>query len=196
MDGEDWNVGKTQIATKFSSSLIQGFGEKRAKDFEARQLKRNAKAISAKGNREAIEVRRQGKIMASNARASMAGSGGVTTDSQAVEQLSSIKQRTDYNAVTALFEANTQADALRTEASAKKIEGQRAVTSGVVKSLSTVLKNSDKIFGKKPPKKTDEEDKRRVRNRKDWLEWLAVRFPNKRRAQNRKKRAYNQKRGY
>ena len=151
MESINWSGFDTQTSMNIANPIIKGFGVKKAKEFEAQQLKRNANAIASKGNREANETRRKGKILASNARAAMGGSGGTTTDAGSVNQLSDIKQATDYNALSALFEAETQADSMKLAAKAKKAEGGRAMAAGATKSISTILKNSDKLF--KPYKK-------------------------------------------
>jgi len=148
MEGLNWNAGDAKLANDISTPLITAFGANAAKSFEARQLKRNATASLAKGTREAQEIRRQGKIQASNARAAMSGMGGITTDAGAVRELGDIKKVTDYNALSALFESETEAENLKLKARTSKLEGRQAGMAGVRKSLATVLKNSDKIFGK------------------------------------------------
>ena len=147
MEGLNWNK-KLELGTEIANPLITAYGANTAKKFEASQINRNAKAISAKGNREAYETRRQGKVLASNARAAMAGSGGLTSDAGAVEDLAKIKRTTDYNALSALFESETQAENLKMKAKARTLEGRQGNIGGLRKSLSTVLSNSDKIFGK------------------------------------------------
>ena len=138
----------SQLINEVATPLIAGYGQQKSKKFEARQLDRNAKALSAKGSRDEQEIRRQGKVLSSNARAAMGGAGGVVGDAGGIESLAGLKGATDYNALAALFESETKADSLKTKARSARMEGSRAMTTGVKKSLSTVLKNSDKIFGK------------------------------------------------
>lgn len=168
---EALSAGKAQSINSIATPLIEGYGAYRSKKFEARQINRNATAIAAKGTRDAAEVRRQGKLMASNARAAMAGSGGVSSDAGGIEGLANIKRVTDQNALTALFESETQADSLRLQAKAVKQSGRQALAGGVKKSLGTVLSNSDRIFSKDSP--TFAGDKKSDYTGDKYKKWLA-----------------------
>ena len=147
MEGMNWNADNAQILNTVVNPLIEGYGEKSARDLEAKQLKRKANAITAKGTREAEEQRRRGKVMASNARAQMAGSGASASDAGAIEHLGNVEHLTKYNSLNALFEAETDAGAEKLAARSSEYQGRRARNQGGVKSLATVLKDADKIFG-------------------------------------------------
>lgn len=132
--------------TDVATPLIGAHGAATSKKFEARQIKRNADAIAAKGSRDAQEVRRQGKITASNARAAMAGAGGLVSDAGGIEGLAAIKQVSDQNALSALFESDTQSENLRMKARAVKQSAKGEYRKGATKSLGTILRDADKIF--------------------------------------------------
>ena len=138
----------SQRINETATPLIEAYGKSTALKFQAKQLERNARALEAKGTRDAAEIRRQGKVLSSNARAAMAGAGGSASDAGAVEGLAKLKGATDYNALAALFESETKADEMTAKARAKTFQARQAEEAGAKKSLSTVLSNSDKIFGK------------------------------------------------
>lgn len=85
------------------------------------QLDMNADAIEALGIREAGEERLRGDVMLSNAKAAMAGSGMVTTDVGAVEQLARIRDRSDYNALGAIYESRVDASKERYQAGMNEV---------------------------------------------------------------------------
>lgn len=126
------------------SQVTSGLAKKSQADFQASQLEANAKASKAKGTRDAEEERRRGDIILSNARAAMAGSGGVTTDAGAIETLAGIQNETDYNSLATLYEGDERATSLRTAASAKKYEGKIARTRGITGSIGSMLQRYSK----------------------------------------------------
>jgi hypothetical protein len=129
-------------AMKVASSMSQGNAQAAAAAFEADQLERNSIARYAQGTREAQERLREGRIIQSNARAAMAGSGGVTDDPAALETQAEIRNATDYNALAALYNAEVDANAMSNAASARRYEGKLAKQKGMMGALSTVLKSS------------------------------------------------------
>lgn len=130
------------------SAIAEGVATQKAKDYEAAQLFRGAKAVQARGTRASADQKRKGEIIQSNARAAMAGSGGVTTDPGAIEQLGDIKQATDYNALAAIYEAETKAQGLRARGKAAIYEGKAAKKAGARKALGTLLSGGGMIAGK------------------------------------------------
>lgn len=125
-------------------SILQGRDIDKLKRFEAAQLTKKAQAVKGAGSREAIEERRAGKILESNIRAAQAGAGGLTTDVGAIEQQAKAKEITDYNALAALFEAETVSDTLKLAAKGKRWEGKAAIKAGRRKALSTVISDLGK----------------------------------------------------
>lgn len=145
---EDPTKAMELFATVMSGAgtMTQGEGAARSADFEAKQLDRNAKDVYAQGTRTAAEDRRQSKIRQSNAKAAMAGSGGVTTDVGATNVLSKIEQVGEYNALSALFSAGTQSEGLKTQAKARRVQGKTARRSSRIGSLGTVLTGVSKAY--------------------------------------------------
>jgi len=136
-------------STLFSSvsSLVGGGAADKAAKFKAQQIERNAKARRASGTRETQEGLRKGRALQSDAIAQMAAGGGAF-DAGSIEQLAELKQTTDYNALTALFEAEEQAKGLDLAAKGTRIEGKMAKKKGQRKALSTILTGaSEGVFG-------------------------------------------------
>jgi len=102
--------------------------------------RRRAKAAMATGQRKAIEERRRGKAIQSDAVAAMAAGGGVSDDAGAIETLAKIEQVTDYNALSALYEGDSEAEGLRLE---NRYNKKIAKT----KKFATALSGASTAFG-------------------------------------------------
>ena len=128
------------------SSIAGGIAEDKAASAEAKQLRTNANARYAQGTREAYQARQDGKRVESDAVAAMAGGGGAF-DAGMAERLGEIGEVTDFNALAAMYEAETEADGMRRQARATRKAGQRALATGFVKAGATALDGASKIFG-------------------------------------------------
>lgn len=84
---------------------------------EARQMERSAISIENQGVRAAMIEQHKTKMVSSDAIAQMAAGGGVVDDLA----LARIKQRGEYNAMSAIFDARTKAIDLRYQASMTRI---------------------------------------------------------------------------
>ncbi len=127
------------------SAIQQGKFAKEAADYEAAQLDRQGDREFAAGTRESAEHARQGRIAASNARAQMAGGGGVTDDSQATEILGEIGANAKYNALAAIYSAKTRRQGMRSRASGRRVEGKMASRASRWKALGTVIGGGARI---------------------------------------------------
>ena len=130
------------------SSVMGGVAADKAASSEAKQLRRNANARVAQGTRDVHEIKRDGKRVESDAVAAMAG-GGSAFDAGMAERLGDIGEITDYNALAAMYEAETDASGLRMQAKARRKSGQRALATGFIKAGSTVLDGASKYYGPK-----------------------------------------------
>jgi hypothetical protein len=133
-------------------SYRQGQAAKASAEYEAKQFDKQSKAATAEGTRAAEEIRRQGAIMQSNARAAMAGSGGTASDAGAISTLGKIGAETDYNSLAAMFEAKSEAQGLQTAASTRRYEGDLAQRAAKQKTLSTVLSGASRTYGSFKPR--------------------------------------------
>lgn len=132
-------------AFNIGSSIAEGNAADKAARFKAKQVERNAIAKRAQGTRQTQEGLRQGRKLQSDAIAAMAAGGGSTTDVGAIEQKAKLKQATDYNALTALFEAEEQAKGMDLAAKGMRMEGKMAKKAGQRKAISTIMEDADKI---------------------------------------------------
>ena len=116
-----WAVA-AEIGLTVASSLLGGSdnsaarAQARAAALEAAQLERRAKQEEAEGGRAAVEIKRQGDVLNSDARAAMAASGGITDDAGSVDILGEIKGVVEHNRLSALFTARQTAEDTRQSA--------------------------------------------------------------------------------
>lgn len=114
-----------------------------------RQYGRAADETVASGQRRAAEIRRQGDVLKSDAIAAMAGGGGVADDVGAIKRLADIEQVTNYNALSALYGANTEAQQLRYSGEVAKARGTQARKTSYLNMGATVLDAFSQRRGKK-----------------------------------------------
>lgn len=127
------------MAVGAAIGIKQGEEQGEMKRKQEAQIRKNAIAKRAKATREAQKIKRRGDIMASNARAAMAASGGVASDPGAIDRLAGIGEITDYNTFAALYAGEEQATALDDAADLTRHQGKAAVQAGYMKALSTVI---------------------------------------------------------
>lgn len=89
-------------------------------NIEARSMERKAARTEAAGTRAAMAEQYKGRVAMSDATAAMVAQGGVVNP----EQLAKLKQRADYNALSAVYDAKSAAADLRMAAGLKRIEGK------------------------------------------------------------------------
>lgn len=98
-----------------------------------------AKTQRAAGSRRAYEAKREGEYVESAARAAMAAGGGTTTDAGASKILGDIGAESEYKALSALYEGETEADISEWEGRAKKRASK-------VQALSTLLSGGAGVY--------------------------------------------------
>jgi len=126
-------------------SYAEGQQARKAAKFEAQQLEAQGTAAYAKGTREAALERRKAAILTSNTRAAQAGS-GAAFDEGAVETLGDIGAEGEYNALSALFEGESQQAGLKAQAAARRWEGKQQQSTAMRKTLSTIISGASKGF--------------------------------------------------
>lgn len=127
-----------------ATAISEGNAADKALRFKAKQIERNATAKRAQGTRQAQEGFRFGKKSQSDMQAIMAASGGSTTDAGAIEQKAELESVTDYNALTALFEAEEQAKGMDLAAKGARMEGKMAKKAGQRKAIGTIMEDAQK----------------------------------------------------
>lgn len=122
-----------------SSSIRQGKQQNAAARLEADQLEKEGLRAYAQGTREQNEQLRQGRILASNMRAQMAGSGGTTDDPGATEMIAKVGRDAEYNALAAMYDAKSRHRGYGFQAKVSRWGGRNAKQAGRLKATGTVL---------------------------------------------------------
>jgi hypothetical protein len=110
--------------------------------FEAEQMLDNAKARLATGSREASEVRYRGRISESDAVAAMAGQGGETDP----VLLAKIREKTSYNALAALFDAEVDSNKIKDKAALTRYQAAAGHSANMFSAGTTFLSKSMPLF--------------------------------------------------
>lgn len=134
-------------ALQAGGQIAAGNNARKDANYQAGILQQDANAARATGTYQAYETRRQGRVAMSDARAAMAGSGGVTTDPGATDILGNISNTYGYNALMALYNANAKARGLDAASLAKRYEGKLAQRASRIKALGTAISGGTSAYG-------------------------------------------------
>jgi len=132
---------------QISGAVMQGVAGQDAAKYEAEMMRRRANQEYANMTQEAQRRKREGDRMMSNARAIMAGSGGVTTDAGATSALGDIASQRDYNVLAAMYQGEQAKQDWESKADARKYEGKV----GMSNAISTSLSSAFSLFAKNAP---------------------------------------------
>jgi len=137
------------VTTTLVSGKLQGDAQKDAAKDQSRQMTANAARREQEGRMDAAEVRRKNRILLGDARAAMAGSGGTTTDGQALLQLGELAGEGKFNELSYLSEAKLDADAMRSGADAVQRSGRAAARTTYANSITSAVTSSagSKLMG-------------------------------------------------
>lgn len=114
-------------------------------DFEASQMERQAGQELAVSQRQAEQARRESRYAQSRAQAVAAASGAGATDPTVVNLIGGIEKEGEYNALTALYNGQQNADALRTGGSIKRQTGKAYRSAGNTNAFATVLSGASSM---------------------------------------------------
>lgn len=114
-----------------------GMAQEQASRYAADQADAQAGQEIAMSQREAQDARRQERFAQSRLQALAAASGGGATDPTVLNLSSGIAEEGTYNALTALYNGEERARALRTTAIANRFEGAQYRRAGEVKRKSS-----------------------------------------------------------
>jgi len=117
-------------------------------NFRAGQLNQEANATEAASQRTASEQRRQAGIINSRVQALAAGSGASATDPTVLNIEGNIAKEGEYNALTALYNGDTQAGSMRAEAVNVQKSGANAASAGSMNAFSTILSRGSSLYDK------------------------------------------------
>lgn len=106
-----------------AGTIYSGLRGKANADFEAKQMRKKADDELAIGQRNATQARREKESLLSKARATAAGSGTDVSDPGIVSIMSGIEQQGEYNALSAMYNAELAKTGLYAQAKQRKSEG-------------------------------------------------------------------------
>lgn len=139
-------------------SIFGGIQKSKALKFEAKQLEGNAGLERAMSQREAMEERRQARLLNSRALAVAAASGGGTDDPTVVNLMADIEGEGEYRALSSLYSGETSARGMEAEAKARRKEAKNAKIAGFIDGASSILGAGSSLadrYGDKKKAKTD-----------------------------------------
>lgn len=134
-------------AMNVSSILDQGEQTYKNSILQAGEMRAQGDAALAESAFEARQQREAGDTAIGDARAAIAGGGGVASDEGSVEVLSEMDERTKFNSMAALFRGRSARKQLYTQAAITEREGKKAFTGAGRKALATVFSGGAKAAG-------------------------------------------------
>lgn len=133
-------------ALTVAGSWLEADAERKALRMKADQLQERGRAAYSDATRSAAEEIRQGKILQSNARAAMAGGGGVTTDQGAEAILGRIGGDASYNAFARMFEGRTRQEDFERQAATARREARLTQRAGTLRTVRTALSGAGRTY--------------------------------------------------
>jgi regulator of protease activity HflC (stomatin/prohibitin superfamily) len=124
---------------KGAGSIFGGISQSKALKKQARELDVNAGQTRAMSQREAMEERRQARLLQSKGLAIAAASGGGVDDPTLINQLADIAAEGDYRASVALYGGETEARGYEAEARARRKAGKNAKIAGFINGAASLL---------------------------------------------------------
>lgn len=141
-------AGASAIGTAISAAgtIAGGQAAKSAADYRAQQYNLQAQTSTAEGQRQMMEEQRKGALVGSTLQARAAASGGSATDPTVLKLGSDIAGRTEYGALSDLFQGQDRSAGLYDEANAAKASGDAAVTGSYFGAAGTVASGVGSMF--------------------------------------------------
>lgn len=123
-----------------------GQQKKAEANFEANQMEANANNAEAAAQRKMIEQNKETAYVQSNLQAAAAGGGGSATDPTVVTDIKTIAGEGRYRALTDLYEGDTEAQSLRTQAAATRVGGVNAARAGNLNAFAKGLSGASSLY--------------------------------------------------
>lgn len=137
------------------SAIQQGQQQKEWGDYQAKQAEADAKAEKSAAEVHAEKIRKLARIQASEANASLAGSGVDVGEGTAININKDIYANAEYDALTTILNGADAARRGEAAAAGYRLRGQQARQAGNLGAASSVLGGAMKIAeGWKTPSKT------------------------------------------
>jgi hypothetical protein len=138
-------VGAT--ALQAGGTIIGANAEAKSLRSEAAQLDAMAGQDRASSQREAVEQRRQARLLQSRALAVGAATGGAM-DPTVVNTIADLEGEGAYRALTALYEGEESAQSKEAEAKARRKEAKNVKRAGLINAGAQVLSSASSLAGK------------------------------------------------
>jgi len=126
-------------ALSTDATMRHHFALKRSRDFEAEQLDTNAGQVIAAGTHEVEDEARKYEVLQSQALAVAGHSGGGTMDNNVVNIIAGIAEEGERTSQRIMFSARDKARVMKTQAGAKRFEGDQIAKAGKRKGINTLL---------------------------------------------------------
>lgn len=137
-------VGMSVLSAK--GQMDQGAAAEQAAQIEAQQLEAQAGQARATAQRAAIEERRQGELASSRLTALAAASGAGATDPTVVSLDQGIAEQAEYNALTRLYEGESQARGMETSANLTTAAGAAQKKASNIGATTTAVEGGVSLF--------------------------------------------------
>lgn len=122
-------------------TIAGGQAAKAAGDYRAQQAEMAAKEARAASQREAMDKRREGTLMASRLQARAAASGGGADDPTVLDLAGDIAQRSEYGALLDMYKGENRARGLLDDAATSRFEGRMKQNQSYLAAAGTLLKS-------------------------------------------------------
>ena len=132
-----FNVGSTIFNA--GGAIMSGISAKQEKDYEAAQLDQNAKAEVAAATRKMQLERRDTDIAESRVR-NLAAAGGGALDPSVVNILGDLESEGTTNIQNTLYNANSAAHGMESQAIASRFSGKNSLTAGGISAVGSLFK--------------------------------------------------------
>ncbi|WP_276850452.1 hypothetical protein [Enterobacter oligotrophicus] len=127
-------------------ALYSGQQQKKMANYQAAQAEADAEAAQAQARVEAERIRKAGKAQAAQANAALAASGVETGEGTALRITSDIVGDAEQDAYQTILNGANQSARLNAQASADRISGRNASTSGYISAGSSLLSAGGKAY--------------------------------------------------
>ncbi len=130
-----------------SSSMAAGRAAKKMGDLEKQSADRAANDANAAAQRKAIESRRQANLAGSRLQA-LSAAGGGASDPTIVDLAEGIAGKGEYNAMTDLYNGQSDANALTEKGNLAAYEGAAKKKAAYTQAYGSILSSAGSMYGK------------------------------------------------
>lgn len=120
-------------------AIRQGQQQKLSAEYEALQMRKNAKQAEAAGHHAALEKRRQYDILQSRALAVAGASGAGALDPTVLNMIAGLNAEGERAFGTELYNARSDSNAMTAQANATEYQGQQSERAGYIRGAATAL---------------------------------------------------------